>query len=207
MTTLEDLKKAWDKNQAAQFTAQPYNELSLKQIFRSRVKKHMKASMQYFWASFVLQIMVYALLSNVIVTHWSDKTILALSIGGVLLYIPFTIMLMKKFKAIASAKLIDQRGTSLHQYVSRHHALLTSFYRFKKRYELLLIPVSCAIGTILTFMIYVPGGVYAHFSGAVITFIIAIVSCAVAIRAENIKSFERPLQQIKGILNEFQSEA
>jgi hypothetical protein len=207
MKTFEELKNVWDGNQNTLSASQAYDKPTLEKIFKSRVKKHTNAAMHYFWASFTLQIIVYGLFSHVIVKHWPDTEMLALSIGGVLLFLPFTIMLLKKFKGIASTKLIDHTETSLRQYVLKRHALLLSFYRFKKRYEFILIPLSCAIGTMLTFKLYVPGGVYEHVTGAGITFILAIVSCAVAIRAENKKSFTQPLQQIQEILDEFKTEA
>jgi hypothetical protein len=207
MTTLEELKKKWEENQSTPSVA--YDSFALEKIFKSRVKKHTNRAMQYFWASFALQILVYALLSHVIVKYWSDTEMVLFSLGGVLLFLPFTIMLMKKFKRIATTKLSanGNTGTSLHQYVLQHHALLRSFYNFKKRYELVLIPLSSAIGIFLTFKLYVPGGVEQHPAGAVVTFVITLFSCATAIYSENKKSFEQPLSQLRQILNEFKSES
>ncbi len=207
MKTFEELKSVWDVNQNTLSASQAYDQPSLEKIFKSRVKTHTNAAMHYFWASFTLQIIVYALFSHVIVKHWSDIEILGLSIGGALLFLPFTIMLMKKFKAIASTELIDHTATSLHQYVLKHHVLLLSFYRFKKHYEFVLMPLSCAIGTILTFKLYVPDGVYEHLTGAGITFIVAVLLCLLAIRAENKKSFDQPIRQVQEILDEFKNEA
>ena len=188
---------------------QLYDEVALEKIFRSRVKKQTNKAMQYFWASFVLQVLVYALLSHVIVKYWLDTEILLFGLGGVFLFLPFTIMLMKKFKRMATTKLTGEHNTgiSLYQYVLRHHALLLSFYNFKKRYELVLIPLSSAIGIFLMFKLYVPGGVQEHPAGAVVTFVITLLSCAMAIRSENKKSFEQPLHQLREILDEFKSEA
>jgi hypothetical protein len=207
MKTLEELKSVWVENQNHLSTSPAYDRPSLEKMFRSRVKKHTSASMRYFWASFTLQIIVYALLSNVIVKHLTDTEVLVLSIAGFALYVPFTIMLMKKFKSMATTKLIDHVQTSLHQYVLTHYTLLLAFYRFKTRYEFVLIPLSCAIGTILFFKLYMPGGVYGHLAGVSITFILAIVACAVAIRSENKKSFDLPLQQLRSTLDEFKREA
>lgn len=208
MTTLEELKKKWEEKGNPPSGALAYDKVALEKIFKSRVKKHTNAAMQYFWASFVLQILVYALLSHVIVKYWSDTEMLLFSLGGVLLFLPFTIMLMKKFKRIAATKLTGESdtGTSLYHYVLRHHALLLSFYNFKKRYELVLIPLSSAVGIFLTFKLYVPGGVQQHPSGAIVTFVITLFACAMAIRSENKKSFEQPLHQLREILSEFKSE-
>jgi hypothetical protein len=147
------------------------------------------------------------LLSNVIIKYYTNTEILALSAMGIILYIPFTIMLMRKFKSMATTNLIENTEASLHQYVLTHYKLLLSFYRFKKRYEFVLIPLSCVLGTILFFKIYMPGGVSEHLLGACITFSVAIIACALAIRLENKKSFDLPLRKVEGILHEFKSEA
>jgi hypothetical protein len=83
--------------------------------------------------------------------------------------------------------------------------LLLSFYRFKKWYELILIPLASAIGVFILFKLYVPGGVQAHWTGAVMTFAITLISCALAIRTENRKNFREPLEQFDRVLAEFRS--
>jgi hypothetical protein len=204
MKTLDELKEMWASDQNT--SLQTYNQNSLKKMFRSRVRKNINHSMQYFWASFTLQIVVYALLSHVIVKHWSDSDVLVNCIGGILLFLPFTIMLMSKFKSIAKTKLGGDSGISLYEYAFAHYKLLQGFYRFKRRYEFMLIPISSAIGVFLSFKLYVPGGVSSHFTGAVITFFITVLSCAIAIRSENKKSFQKPLHDLQTLLNEFKNE-
>ncbi len=207
MKTLDELKENWaaisgSSNQEA------YAQPQLEKIFKSRVSKHTNASMQYFWASFTLQIIVYSLLCHVIVKYWGDTNILWLSIAGILLYVPFTVMLMQKFKQMASAKFIEGADieTSMQQYASVQYGLLKKFYRFKKRYELMLIPLSAAIGVLIMFKLYVPGGITSHPIAASVAFAITIMSCEIAIRSENIKSFEQPLAKLKSILDEFTRE-
>lgn len=205
MKTLEELKKTWDINQSCFSIPQPYNQQSFEKTIDTRVKKHMNAAMHYFWASFTLQMIVYALLCHVMVKYWSDTESLAYSVAGVILNIPFTYMLLKKFKTIARLKPTDSMGTSLHQYVLSHYTLLNSFYRFKKLYEWMLIPLSSAIGVMLVFKLYVPGGVYEHPTGAAITFVFTILSCVWAIISENKIRFIQPLQHLQGILEEFKN--
>jgi len=209
MKTLEEFKSEWGKSLGTPLSQQPYNKTELEKIFRARIKKHTNKAMQYFWASFVLQVIVYALLSHVIVKYWPDTTTLLLSMAGVALYIPFTIILMNKFKQMAVTKLVDKSdpAASLRHYTIQQYTLLQSFYRFKKLYELMLIPLSAAIGVVLVFKLYVPGGVPQHLTGALISFIITLLSCAMAIRSENKKSFEQPLRQLRNILDEFNNGA
>jgi hypothetical protein len=206
MKTLEELKNTWTSNLNMVSPLQPYDQKSLEKMFKSRVKKSINNAMQYFWASFTLQIIVYALLSHILVKYWSDSEVLVNGIGGFLLFVPFTIMLMLKFKRIAKTTLAGDSGVSLHEYVLTHYGLLESFYRFKRAYEFLLIPVSSAIGVFLTFKLYMPGGVFEHPIGAAIVFLVTILSCAFAIRAENKKSFQKPLRDLQTLLNEFNEE-
>lgn len=207
MKTLDELKKQWERNPLTTGDRNVYDNVSLDRILKSRVKKHTTTSFQYFWASFVLQVLVYALLSHVIVKYHTNLTTVAFGICGILLYIPFTIVLMGKFKRMASTKVNTEvtGSISLHEYVRQYQSLLQGFYNFKKKYEIFLIPLSSAIGVILTFNLYVPGGVAENVIGAVITFGITLLSCAIAIFSENKKSFEQPIDQLQKILDEFKS--
>ncbi|HYI78974.1 MAG TPA: hypothetical protein VEW65_15240, partial [Chryseolinea sp.] len=115
--------------------------------------------------------------------------------------------LLKKFKRMAIAKPEDRNsGKSLYQYVLLQHSLLESFFVFKKRYELLLVPLSTAIGVFLTFKLFVPGGVAENPIGAVITFFTTIITMVVSTRMENKRSFEQPLCDLKQLLNDFKTE-
>ena len=207
MATLDEWKVKWSDTSMSSPGGQAYDQKAFEKIFRGRVKKQINTSFQYFWASFVLQVLVYSLLSHVIIKYAFDPSALWLGIAGILLYLPFTVVLMKKFKQMAIARPIEKNdmGVSLHEYVLLHHSLLKSFYRFKSWYEFLLVPLSSAIGVILTFKIYVPGGVPGHLTGALITFIIALLSCFFAVRSENKKRFEEPLHQLQEIIREFEN--
>lgn len=209
MKTLDELKENWANVSDTSSSRQAYSQPQLEKMFRRRVSKHTRASMQYFWASFILQIIVYALLSHVLVKYWTDSRVRWLSITGILLYVPFTCMLLKMFKQMAAAPLVAGASmeASMQQYAALQYNLLKKFFRFKKWYEYALIPLAAAIGVVLCFWLYVPGGVAAHAAGAVVTFGITLISCALAIRSENKKSFERPLAQLRAILDEFNREA
>lgn len=208
MITLEELKTKWTEKESAAPAQPAYDPASLEKIMKHRVHRHTKTSFQYFWASFALQVLVYSLLSHVIVKYWQDTTIVGYAIAGVLLFLPFTIMLMRKFKGLASTKLSAPGNeiNTLYNYVLHQQTQLRSFYNFKRWYELILTPLSAATGIVLTFLLYVPGGVEAHWTGAIITFVVTLLSCIVAIRSENKKSFEEPIGQLQLILDEFKTE-
>ena len=203
MSILDECKKQWVEKKNDFTTQEPYDEATLSTIIKSRMKKQNKIVMQYFWASFALQILVYALLCHVIVKYWSDTPIVFTSIAGILIFIPFTTVMMKKFKRLAIAKIQETSLQSIFDYVNYRRALLSSFFTFKKRYEWILIPLSSAIGVWITFEIFVPGGVQVFTTGALITYALTLVSCYWAIRSENKKSFIQPLDQLREILDEY----
>lgn len=200
MKTLDELKKQW-----CEVSPMPgaYDDASINAIVKSRVNKHTLASMHYFWASFALQVLVYSLLCHVMIKYFNDTAIVIPSVAGVLLFLPFTIILMIKFKGLAIADMNGSSVSSIHDYVSKKRELLRSFFSFKKRYELILIPISTAIGVLLTFALYVPGGITEHLIGSLSTYTISLLCCYVAIRNENNKSFIQPLQHLDMILEEY----
>jgi hypothetical protein len=205
MSTLEDFKKMWGENSKCLVSlSKPYDHASLKNIARSRTQKHVNTAMRYFWASFGLQIFVYSLLSHVIVKYGSDPQTLLFGIVGIFLFLPFTVMLMRKFKRMAVTKPKDRNtASSLRSYVQQQYSLLQSFYAFKKWYEFILVPLAAAIGIFLTFKLYVPGGALAYLTSAISIFVITIVSCGLVIVSENKRSFEQPLNELQKILEDF----
>jgi hypothetical protein len=204
MSTFEELKNVWKAADESKLIHEPYDRKTFQNIIKSRMKNNMKKSMNYFWGSFFLQILVYALLTHVTLKYARDVETLMFGIGGILLFLPFTVVLLKKFKRMAIAKPEDRNsGKSLYQYVLQQHTLLESFFVFKKRYEMLLVPLSTAIGVFLTFKLFVPGGVVENPIGAIITFLITIITMVVSTRMENKRSFEQPLLDLKQLLNDF----
>ncbi|HEX7014447.1 MAG TPA: hypothetical protein VF191_02995 [Cyclobacteriaceae bacterium] len=204
---MDQFKKDWSAAHSG--TAGAYDPTTFAKIVRSRVKEHTRTAMQYFWASFVLQLIVYALLSHVIVRYWSDRTIVLPAILGVVLFIPFTIILMTKFKAIATARPTATHdpgagNAPLKEYILHRRDLLSSFYRFKRWYEFILIPLASAIGVFIVFQLYVPGGVAGHQSGAFTILLITLASCAWAIHRENQRNFKAPLAKFDEVLEEFE---
>ena len=205
MSTLEEIKKMWDENKGHGSISKPYDHKAFAEIIKKRTQKNVNASIRYFWASLTLQILVYALLSHILVKYGSDLETFSIAVAGIFLFVPFTVILMRKFKLMAVTRPKEEgSGSSLFVYVQRQYSLMKSFYRFKQRYEIILVPLAAAIGVFLTFKLYVPGGVLAYLSSAIAIFILTLVSCTLAIVAENKKSFERPLHELQKIIDEFE---
>jgi hypothetical protein len=203
MDKLDAMKSKWKDQGGKEKNAQPHNDLSLKQLIGDRVRKHTGTTMRYFWPVFVCQLIVYAVLSNVVIRYWSDTKLLVAGVAGIGLFIPFTWVLMKKFKAMASLRVGHRGITTMQEYVIQQRNLIQSFFQFKRWYELFLIPIATLIGVWITFEIFVPGGIMSSLNGAAICYVITLVSCAVAIVRENKRNFIEPLQELQEILNDF----
>lgn len=202
---MEELRKKWSEDSSAGSYTSGLDKSSLHKLLKLRANKQMTINMQYFWASFTLQIIVYSYLTHVIIKHWNDSFLVTASTLCVLVYIPFTIILLKKFNTMARLRSGDQHasGLPIQEYIQRHQYLLSGFYKFKSRYEIMLVILSTAIMTWMVFRIYVPGGVVAHPLGALFIFITSLLCCAVAIHAENKKHFKDPLAELHKLLDEF----
>ncbi|MEO6981123.1 MAG: hypothetical protein ABI113_22200, partial [Mucilaginibacter sp.] len=138
--------------------------------------------------------------SHLIVKYWGDGRIMLLSAAGVLLYIPLTIILMRKFKAMFN--LPPQQVTDMQSNVKNQFALLNQFFSFKKRFDLLSLPLTSVILTGIIFMLYVPGGVETHLAGAVTACVGMLLVYSIAAWFENKKHFVHPLNRLRFILED-----
>lgn len=205
MDLYDDLKKTWKE----QYTVTPpiqYDPFTFERMVKTRVKKHTHKAMEYFWSAFTLQLLLYGLLGHVLIRYWFEEEVLVASLIGILLQIPFTFMLMKKFKAIAITRPVDNSASSLYRYVKKRHDLLRDFYLFKRNFERFLVPLSTILGCYLVFELYLPGEIWNYWNTIWVLVAFTIISCAVVIMQENRKNFEEPLRQYKMILEEFEKD-
>lgn len=176
----------------------------LNKMIRLRTRRQVNRSMGYFWKSLVYHILVYALLCNTIARHWDQVGLVALCLVGIATFVPFTTILVKRFRALATAgPTYGERSAA--EVVAAKERVLSAFFRFKQRYELFLVPLSCAIGTVVVFNLYVPGGTMSNLNLALMTFMVALGSCAYALFRENKSNFREPLKELRSILGELQS--
>lgn len=202
MNPFDDFKKTWNDQQAG-IVSHRYDLLSFERMIKSRVKKHTDKAMQYFWSAFTLQIILYGLLGHLMIRYWSDGELFVVSLFGLLLQVPFTYMLMKKFKAIAITRPMDNSSFSLYGYIKKRHDLLRDFYLFKRNYERFLVPLSTLVVCYLVVELYLPGKIWSYWNTLWVIIVMTIITCAVLIRKENRENFEQPLEQYKKILDEF----
>lgn len=204
MSTLDEFKKGWKTDAPSASDSLRYDQASLASLIKARSARQVNQTIQYFWASFTLQIIVYGLLTHLCIRFWGLTQVQLLCLGGGLLYLPFTFMLMRQFKRVVLAGAVRPNSDfSLQERVQQQYTSLKAFYRFKRAYEYGLVPLSTALGVWLTFMLYVPGGVPQHLTAAVLTYLVSLLACGWAIRRENRIHFEQPLGHLNDILGEF----
>ncbi|RPD44320.1 hypothetical protein DNI29_21680 [Hymenobacter sediminis] len=204
MSTMDELKHAWAMGIPGLTEGLRMEQVQLLSITKARSARQVNRAMRYFWASLTLQLIVYGLLSHVFVRLWGVLAVQVLCLGGALLYLPFTIVLLRQFKRIARASPARlAAGASLRAGVQQQYESLRTFYRFKRGYEYLLIPLSSALGVWLLFRLYVPGAIPQHPTGGLLSYLLVLLACGWAIQRENRIHFEQPLQELKDLLMEF----
>lgn len=204
MSLLDDLQNQWPANDQAAAALPSYDRSALDAITRKRANQQISRAMRYFWSALTHQIIVYALLSHVWVRSWGDANQQWLCLAGILLYLPFTIMLLKKYKQVAQPRpSLQAPNNSVQQRLRHQYLTLLSFYRFKRHYEYVLIPASTGLGIFLLLGSYVPGHLQQNMTLAVSLYALTLVACIWAIRRENRNLFDKPIQALRHLLNEF----
>ena len=207
MSALDELKRKWCENRNVLTANSSYDVESFRNLVQVRIKKQNKMIFRYFWSAFALQNILYGLLCFVLIRYGYEPLVFILCIAGIFITLPFTVVMMKRYKQLAKSKLYRDSNASIYDYVSRQRDLLLDFFKFKKSYETILVPLSSAIGVVLTFELFVPGGVREFSEGAMIAFALTFLSCMYAIRSENQKSFILPLEDLQDILDEYKDDS
>jgi hypothetical protein len=127
---------------------------------------------------------------------------MTLCIAGAGLYIPLTVALLRRIKILyrrPSEALLSAVPDVFHK-VEGEYARLADFFQFKRRMDWIGVPVSYAIIVLVTFTLFVEGGVKANPLAALATFALWVGMSLMAIRAENRKRFIAPLRRLERIL-------
>lgn len=204
METFEDIRKCWQQNVVKDTNTGLLSKESVEGTISSRVRKQQAIVLQYFWPSFTYQVLIYAFASHLIIKFWGDGQVMLLSLCGAILYIPFTIILLKRFKTMYTSATEKTGAVSQHigDHVKMQHTRLLKFFRFKKRFEWIAVPLSCFIMMVIVFKLYVPGGMEAHLTSGIISFLALLACYVVAIYFENRKRFIEPLRQFELVLED-----
>jgi hypothetical protein len=207
MENFDEIKKLWNENKVVEKCNTPVSKDYADQLISNRIKKVKSNFREYFWTSFIYQNLVYACLAFLIVRYFNRPDIAILSAAGILLYIPLTIVFMKKFK---SAFLLNKEGVAfsnddIYLNIKNSYTRISEFFRFKKRFDWIIVPLNCVLIVVINFILFVPGGVMANITAGIILLIVWLAIFIIAIRFENKKKFSEPLHQLESILDDFKN--
>jgi hypothetical protein len=113
---------------------------------------------------------------------------------------------MKKFK---TAFLINKEGIAfsnddIYLNIKNNYTRISEFFRFKKRFDWVIVPLNCVLIVVINFILFVPGGFMDNLMAGIILLIVWHLIFIIAIRIENRKKFTEPLRQLELILEDFE---
>jgi hypothetical protein len=198
MQNEHSLQQLW---QSANAENQKIEEKEFLPTLAAKFKNEQKVIMQYYWASFIYQLVIYSIAAHVMIRHWGNMEVTSISIALILLYMPFTFIQMRRYKAICT-RTPGSLNQDISKYVHEQHALLESFFRFKLWYDRFIVPLNLLLITALIFTAYVPGGIRENLVVAGSIFLIALIIFMIVLEKENRDKFQGPLEKLKLLQNE-----
>lgn len=204
MKTFDDIKKSWDNDQDT--PSHLLNKESVDIIIHSRIRSEKKTLMEYFWGSFMYQNLIYGFGTYFSIKYWNDMQFVLPVLAGMIVYIPFTLLMIIQFKAMMNLK-TGKNGNQLNTqvYVAQMHTQLCAFYNLKRKFDWITVPLSCLVFVIIIFKVFVGSAPQEHLQTAIILFLAWLSLFMIAIRFENQKRFKKPLLQIESILKDLKT--
>jgi hypothetical protein len=130
--------------------------------------------------------------------------IMLLCLAGGACTIPLTVALIRRTKTLFGrpSEAPGSPVPDVFRKVEGEYARLADFFQFKKRMDWIGVPVSCAIIVLVTFTLFVKGGVAGNPLGGLVVFAVWVGLSLIAIHAENKKRFISPLRQLELLLDD-----
>ena len=202
MTHNYEIENVWKEGKAGGAGPAPLTGKELQAIISSRVRKELKTVSQFVWAAIVYQIILYSFLTHTLVRHWGDMLTMVLCLAGAGLYIPLTVALLRRIKILyrRPSEALHSAVPDVLRKVEGEYARLADFFQFKRRMDWIGIPVSCAIIVVVTFTLFIEGGVKASPLAGLAVFALWVGMSLIAIHAENGKRFIAPLRNLERVL-------
>jgi len=204
MNNINNHFEEWEDGDARELSLSPLSSQDLHRIVSSRVRRERRIVSKFVWAAVVYQIILYSFLTHLLIVRWGDERILLLCLSGVAVYIPITASLIRRVRALCRpmSSMVGSQVSDILRNVENEYARLADFYKFKKRVDLIGVPVSCAIIVVVTFTLFVKGGIEENPLGSVVVFLLWLGMSLIAILAENKKRFLSPLQHLELVLSD-----
>jgi len=207
MELSNEMENVWKEGKAREEGLAPLTGKDLQAIISSRVRKELKTVSQFVWAAIAYQIILYSFLTHTLVRHWGDIQTMLLCLAGAALYIPLTVALLRKVKKLcrSHSEALGSAVPDVFHKVEGEYARLADFFQFKKRMDWIGVPVSCAIIVLVTFTLFVEGGVKANPVAGLTIFALWVGMSLIAIHAENRKRFIAPLRHLEQVLEDLKN--
>jgi hypothetical protein len=207
MELSNEIENVWKEGKASEEGLAPLTGKDLQAIISSRVRKELKTVSQFVWAAIAYQIILYSILTHTLVRHWGDIQTTLLCLAGAALYIPLTVALLRRAKILyrRPSEALGSAVPDVFHKVEGEYARLADFFQFKKRMDWIGVPVSCAIIVLVTFTLFVEGGVRANPVADLTIFALWIGMSLIAIHAENRKRFIAPLRHLEQVLEDLKN--
>jgi len=201
-----DIDNVWKEGKAHEAHPAPLTGEELQAIISSRVRKEIKTVSQFVWAAIVYHTILYSFLTHMLVRHWGDMQIMLLALAGAALYIPLTVALIRRVRTLfRPSEASGPAVPDVFHKVEGEYARLADFFQFKKRLDWIGVPVSCAIIVLVTFTLFVEGGVKRNPLAGLAFFALWVGMSLIAIRVENRKRFISPLRHLEQILDDLKN--
>ena len=204
MTPNNEIENVWKEGKAREAAPAPMTGKDLQAIVSSRVRKELNTVIQFVWAAIVYQIILYSFLTHTLVRHWGDMQITLVCFTAGAFYIPLTIAIIRRARTFCGRSTAKPGSPvpDVFLKVETEYARLADFFQFKKRMDWVGVPVSCAIIVLVTFTLFVRGGVEGNPVAGLAVFALWVGMSLIAIHAENRKRFISPLRHLKQILDD-----
>ena len=207
MATTNEIDDVWKKGKGCEASPAPLSVKDLQGIISSRVRKELKTVSQFIWAAIVYQIILYSFLAHTFIRHWGDMRIMLLCLAGAAFYVPLTFALLRRVGTLYRRPSEAPGSTvpDVFHKVEGEYARLADFFQFKKRMDWIGVPVSCAIIVLVTFTLFVKGGVEGNPLAGLAVFALWLGISLIAIHAENKKRFISPLRNLEQVLDDLRN--
>lgn len=207
MATSNEIENVWKEGKTREADPASVTRKDLQAIISSRVKKELKTVSQFVWAAIVYQIILYSFLTHTLIRHWGDMQIMLVCLAGGAFYIPLTVALIRRVRTLyrRPSEAPGSPVPDVFHKVEGEYARLADFFQFKKRMDWIGVPVSCAIIVLVTFTLFVEGGVEGNPLASLTFFALWVGMSLIAIHAENRKRFISPLRHLEQVLDDLKN--
>ena len=207
MATNNEIDNVWKEGKSGEVGLAPLTGKDLQAIISSRVRKELRTVSRFVWAAIVYQIILYSFLAYTFVRPWADLRTMLLCLAGGAFYVPLTVTLVRRVGRLYRPP-SETPGSAVPDVIHKvksDYARLADFFQFKKRMDWIGVPVSCGIIVLVTFTLFVRGGVEGNPLAGLAVFALWVGMSFVAIHAENKKRFISPLRHLDQVLDDLKN--